>query len=332
MLNNINNFFNLFRTKKVKKTLAPSDIIPVGVRDTSNRSDYQPAGIFFKDLEDQLAVAGPPGPAGPAGATGSQGPIGPQGVPGPVGPAGLNWQGTWVSGGSYVVDDAVGYGGASWFCINNTSGTTTPDVDTTNWALLASQGATGPQGPQGIQGIQGPSGSGSPGTVIGQTQWWTGAAWAPSSGLTHNGLGNVGINNTFASTYKLFINANTGFGQLIRNFTAGGTVFNLLQTTAASLQYGVAPSSHSIPNSSYFQTGAFSIRFSTSSVDRLIVQANGQVTIGNALATNTQASLVLKNNDIEVEELGKGVILSSPDGTRYRISVANGGLLTVAGV
>jgi hypothetical protein len=162
MLNNINNFFNLFRTKKIKKTLAPNDILPIGVRDTSNRSDYQPAGIFFKDLEDQLAVAGPPGPAGApgpqgnTGATGSQGPIGPQGVPGPVGPAGLTWQGEWVSGGSYVVDDAVGYGGASWFCINNTSGTTTPDLDP-NWALLASQGATGPQGPQGIQGPGSPN-------------------------------------------------------------------------------------------------------------------------------------------------------------------------------
>jgi uncharacterized protein (TIGR02145 family) len=58
MLNNINNFFNLFRTKKIKKTLAPNDIIPVGVRDTSNRSDYQPAGILFKDLEAQIGGGG----------------------------------------------------------------------------------------------------------------------------------------------------------------------------------------------------------------------------------------------------------------------------------
>lgn len=104
---------------------------------------------------------------GPQGAQGVQGPIGPQGVPGPVGPAGLNWQGAWSSGTSYVADDAVGYGGASYFCILATSGTTTPDLDTTHWALLASQGAIGPagangaQGPQGAQGIQGPAGGGS---------------------------------------------------------------------------------------------------------------------------------------------------------------------------
>ena len=58
MLNNINNFFNLFRTKRIKKTLAPNDIIPVGVRDTVNRSEYQPAGILFDDLLAQIAGGG----------------------------------------------------------------------------------------------------------------------------------------------------------------------------------------------------------------------------------------------------------------------------------
>jgi hypothetical protein len=86
---------------------------------------------------------------GPQGPQGVQGPAGPLG---PVGPAGLEWKGAWVSGTSYVADDAVGYDGASWFCILATSGTTAPDVDTTHWALLASQGA------QGIQGVQGPTG------------------------------------------------------------------------------------------------------------------------------------------------------------------------------
>lgn len=85
--------------------------------------------------------------------TGPTGPIGPQGVPGPVGPAGLEWQGAWVSGATYAIDDAVGYDGASWFCIAATSGTTAPDADPTHWALLAAQGATGPQGPQGDPGV-----------------------------------------------------------------------------------------------------------------------------------------------------------------------------------
>lgn len=96
------------------------------------------------------------------GAQGPQGVQGPAGPLGPVGPAGLNWQGAWTSGTSYVADDAVGYDGASWFCILATSGTTTPDLDTTHWALLASQGA---QGPQGVQGPTGPQGLGATQTL-----------------------------------------------------------------------------------------------------------------------------------------------------------------------
>ena len=96
------------------------------------------------------------------GAQGPQGVQGPAGPLGPVGPAGLEWQGAWVSGTSYVADDAVGYDGASWFCILATSGTTTPDLDTTHWALLASQGA---QGVQGVQGPMGPQGLGATQTL-----------------------------------------------------------------------------------------------------------------------------------------------------------------------
>ena len=98
MLRNINNFFNIIKAKRVKKTLADNDMIPVGTRDAINRSDYQDTAITFKDLETQLGGAGGTGPQGPAGppgangepgATGATGPIGP---PGPVGAGGLQFQ------------------------------------------------------------------------------------------------------------------------------------------------------------------------------------------------------------------------------------------------
>lgn len=91
--------------------------------------------------------------AAPQLITGPVGPTGPAGVAGPVGPAGLEWQGAWTSGATYAIDDAVGYDGASWFCISATSGTTAPDLDPTHWALLAAQGSPGPQGPQGLPGV-----------------------------------------------------------------------------------------------------------------------------------------------------------------------------------
>lgn len=121
--------------------------------------DYtdQEIDVLKTDLETQIAEV-PIGPEGPQGIQGNQGI---QGVPGPVGPAGLEWKGMWISGASYVEDDAVGFEGASYFCISNTSGFIEPNEDAEHWALLASQGAdgipgeVGPQGPTGPQGIPG---------------------------------------------------------------------------------------------------------------------------------------------------------------------------------
>lgn len=135
------------------------------------------------------------------GAQGPQGVQGPAGPLGPVGPAGLEWQGAWVSGTSYVADDAVGYDGASWFCILATSGTTTPDLDTTHWALLASQGA---QGPQGVQGPTGPQGLGATQTL--QQTVDLGNTIASGTQV-----------NTIAYNNIIFSNSATGFSSLYGN-------------------------------------------------------------------------------------------------------------------
>lgn len=139
----------------------------IEVRDFQNASNvnYSSFSTFITDLQTILddntsIVVGPTGPTGPQGATGT---------PGPIGPAGLTWKGAWVSGTSYVVNDAVGYGGASYFCILATSGTSNPTVATTNWALLASQGATGPQGPTGPTGATGATGAQGPAGTNGVT-------------------------------------------------------------------------------------------------------------------------------------------------------------------
>jgi hypothetical protein len=136
--------------------------------------------------------------------TGSQGPQGvqgPAGPPGPVGPAGLNWQGAWVSGTSYVADDAVGYNGASYFCILATSGTTAPNLATANWALLASQGAIGPQGIQGPTGPQGPSGGA--GTL--QQTVNNGNVISDEFGSTQTVYANINrFDNTFDGTFGIY--------------------------------------------------------------------------------------------------------------------------------
>ena len=143
MLRNINNFFNIIKAKRVKKTLVDNDMIPVGTRDAINRSVYQDTAISFKDLEAQVASSGaqgPPGVAGPAGATGPEGPAG------PVGAAGLVFRSTWDPATSYIVGDVVFYDGSSYVCSNNVTSATPPNSDTANWDFLALQGLQGPAG------------------------------------------------------------------------------------------------------------------------------------------------------------------------------------------
>ena len=176
----------------------------------------------FINLLATSGAAGPQGPEGPAGAEGPAGETGPQGIQGaagPVGPAGLNWQGSWVSGTSYVADDAVGYGGASYFCILATSGTTNPSVDTTHWALLASQGALGPQGPTGATGVAGPTGPQGPQGVAGAT-----GATGPQgpAGSLIPWLEYNATDLTIWNNGKGNLNANTSFGEgALRSTTSG---------------------------------------------------------------------------------------------------------------
>ena len=44
------------------------------------------------------------------------------------------------------------------------------------------------------------------------------------------------------------------------------------------------------------------------------------------------SSLDVASGDVEVSQIASGIILKSPDGTRYRVTVANGGTLTVTAV
>jgi hypothetical protein len=144
----------------------------------------------IEDLAGTIGTA-TQGPAGPIGLTGPTGPIGLTGPMGPVGPAGLNWQGAWVSGADYLEDDAVGYNGASWFCIADIpDGTIAPDLDTTHWALLASQGAVGPQGNPGVDGLPGNPGNNGIQGPIGldwEGAWVTGTSYGLTDAVSYNG-------------------------------------------------------------------------------------------------------------------------------------------------
>jgi hypothetical protein len=93
-----------------------------------------------------------------SGADGADGATGPDGPTGPTGPAGLTWQGAWVSGTTYAVNDAVSDAGASYRRLIAGAGTTAPLGDATNWTVLAAKGATGLTGNTGDPGTAGANG------------------------------------------------------------------------------------------------------------------------------------------------------------------------------
>ena len=332
------NFISWIRGRRVVTSADPAtSLLPVALKDDRRDDSYLTAGISVQNFATQVAAVIPPG---------AQGPIGPQGVPGPVGPAGLNWQGAWVSGASYVVDDAVGFGGASWFCIAPTSGTTAPNVTPGNWALLASQGATGPQGPQGIQGPQGPPGAGGGGSIANgaalyQTLLWSGAQWTPSSTLTNN-FGRIGINtvNTVGQALRILQSTSLQPSAGIRTQTTvvGGSLSNNMSTNITALGYGINPPVPGNPimdNSIYFNTFQNVVmKFSCGGGignEKLMLFPNGQVVVGNTVPTDTtSANLVVNTKSIELETPGEGILMRSANGLRWLVTVTDGGIINVA--
>jgi len=196
--------------------------------------------LLDKKVDDisQISIPGEPGPIGP------QGEIGLTGAPGAVGPAGLTWQGEWVSGTSYIEDDAVGNNDGSYFCILATDGTIEPYLDTTHWALLALQGAVGPAGEQGPIGPEGPASTVS-------LKWYAENATAPFTAPIATGWGSIAIGsraeakstgmyvigdnaglNATGAALSIFIGGNAGFSAALATesnfigYSAGGSATN----------------------------------------------------------------------------------------------------------
>ena len=201
-------------------------------------------------------ATGPQGPQGIAGVTGAQGVqgvTGIQGAVGPIGPAGLTWQGTYSPTGTYVLNDAVGFGGASYYNILACSSCTgNPSSNTANWALLANIGATGPTGPTGPQGIQGLTGPQGPQGVTGATGA-TGAT-GPQGPIGLTGADGVGGVTTAGVGGITITGAGTVVSPYIVNNTVPYTIYKVLLTNVGGV-FTVTQLENTIGNGSNVNPG-----------------------------------------------------------------------------
>ena len=122
------------------------------------------------------------------------------------------------------------------------------------------------------------------------------------------GLGNVSIGytaglNSTDSDYTVNLGANAG------NLNADGSnrIAGNYNTYIGTNTRG---SINNTTNENVFGNGA-------------VGEGTNTVRLGNTAVTE-----VVTSGDVETDTIGKGFILKSPDGTRYRITVANGGALS----
>jgi len=129
-----------------------------------------------------------------------------------------------------------------------------------------------------------------------------------------------------------------GFSASTFSTNTGGLIFTS-QTTAAN-DTGTGPlmfysaritDSQTDPNNGSFSAVSTRPLFAWVNHNTNLMQmsANGNLGIGT---TAPSSKLQVSAGDVEVDTIAKGVILKSPDGTRYRVTVANGGTLSVAAV
>lgn len=127
--------------------------------------------------------------------------------------------------------------------------------------------------------------------------------------------GRVGIGTT-SPTRKLDVEHDGWDGVEIRTASANGSGINLINSQRNFALYS--------------RSNAFHIRDITDSdTPRFVIRSTGNVGIGTDSPTS---KLDVAGGDIELNDVAAGIIMRSPDGTKYRITVANGGALTVTAV
>jgi hypothetical protein len=168
----------------------------------------------------------------------------------------------------------------------------------------------------------------------GNSLWTTDAAGIHNT----NANGHVGVNRNATSVYPLTVHQNnSGVGNAIAFFESDDTyhgaisIQNNISDHQYSLYVGANPANYPMTHGSFSighraPTGPTTIAF-------VIDGATNFVGIGPRSAVTGPGTIVprsvltLFNGDVNIEQIGSGIILKSPNGQCWRVTIDNGGNL-----
>ena len=151
-----------------------------------------------------------------------------------------------------------------------------------------------------------------------------------STGWSTNGTG-LGVNTASGFSGNIF-DAQVNGTSVFRIDSSGDVSVPLGSNTAPSIYFG------SDTRTGVYSPGPETVAISTNGTQRILIEDDGDINIDSGGvfydATNNRLAIGVTGpgDKLEIGGNGAGIILASPDGTRYRITVANGGTLSVVAV
>lgn len=172
--------------------------------------------------------------------------------------------------------------------------------------------------------------------ISGNTISATGAntLWVPDANGIHNQSGNVGIGINSHTNYPLYVHQNnTGVGHASAVFESDDTWQSAIgiKSNSQNFQYAIelGGSLNTAIKPSTFAIVSSNFTTNTSRLVFTIEGSNGNVGIGHTSLTNPVAKSTLHvfSGDINIEQIGSGIILKSPNGQCWRVTIDNSGNL-----
>lgn len=232
-------------------------------------------------------------------------------------------------GASLVLRSSLG-AGASDKCVIIGSSVADGSVNAT--AKLASL-ATGLGGTEVEKGYWKKNGNF---VVPGTVEFGTHVYNAVLGGFFSGGAG-IGMYNTNGAAY-LALDLGTGRAQCSGTFRAGSTVqwtgntSGGLENVGTSQSWLVAPTGRSMALASPLGAGASDVatKAGSSTADASVASTAKLWGAYTGLGgTEVEKAFIAKDGTVELTGAGVGIVLRSPDGTRWRLTVANGGTLSI---